>query len=48
MSFFYMQVVEILPQVRKGVIYLFYIVIIMAADVLATKWAGASASMILY
>ena len=41
------QLVEILPQVRQGPTYLFYIVNIMVADVLATKGARASATMIL-
>ena len=39
------QVVEILPQLRQD--YLFYIVNIMGADVLATQGARASATMIL-
>ena len=38
------QVVEIPPRVRQG---LFYIINIMAADVLATQGARASATMIL-
>ena len=42
-----MQVVEILPQIRQEPTGLFCIVNIMAADVLATQGARASATMIL-
>ena len=41
------QVVEIPPRVRQGPTRLFYIINIMAADVLATQGARASATMIL-
>ena len=41
------RVVEILPQVRQGTTYIFYIVNVMAADILATQESKASATMIL-
>ena len=49
MSFLYTdtsKIVEILPDLRPG-LYLFYIVNIMVADVLAMQGARASAIMIL-